>query len=169
MNKRKLWWLMIFFTFPLITFGQEKSISKEKVSVKIQEYVKTNYPEVTKIKYYQEMEGDTIFVEGEFKYKNDKYSLKFYKDQLVEVEVFLLFREIPVEVQLKIKETLDGLNSHYKIIECQEVNPTTNAIYEILVESRVPNTSGNFEFYFDKSGNFIEKNEMSSKPIPSQF
>ena len=150
-------------------FGQEKKISKNKVSLVIHEYIKVNYPSASKIKFYQESEDGKTFIESQFKFNNDTYYLKFQNDVIEEVEVLLPFKEIPENVQIAIKAELDKLFSHYKIEECQEVNPNSNAMYEIIIESRVAKTSGNFELYFDKSGKLLDKKEIISKPIPSQF
>lgn len=158
---------LAFFLMTTITvFGQEKSVGKSNVSLVVQNFIKTNYPTAKKIKYYKVQEGGNTFIEGVFKVNKVEYSLKFFADSLIETEVAVSFCDIPQNAGQMIKSSLDSLFEEYKIIESQEVNPTTNSLYELKIKSK----SGNyFELIYNKSGQLIKKTEIFINPIPSQF
>ena len=157
---------ILFVLTALTVFGQEKSIGQKSISTTIQKYIQVNYPAAKRIKYYQEYEQGTTFIEAEFKQNQTAYSLKFNADSLVETEIDIKFSSILANVQQKITSNLDSLFNGYKILSCQEVNPTTNPLYEINVKTK----SGNYmELYYDKSGTLIKKIEIIVKPISSQF
>ena len=76
------------------------------------------------------------------------------------------FNAIPTREKQTIKSSLDSLFIKYKVLECQEVNPSTNPLFEINIKTK----SGNyFELYYDKSGRLVNKTEQFIKSIPSQF
>jgi hypothetical protein len=162
---------VLFFCllYTIVIYAQEKGINRKRVSPFIANYIKKEFPTASSIKYYREKEGDSIYIESEFKYNRDKYALKFYNESLVEVEIFLKFQEIPVNIQQAIKSSLDSLFLKYKILSCEEVNPQLTISYEINIKSGSGKLSGFYELFFDKSGRLLKKREVIIKPIPSQF
>jgi hypothetical protein len=170
MKKVAVVFTLLLLASSLVAFGQEKRLSKKKVSLPILNHLKTNYPDASKLKFYKEKTGENTFIESEFWDKGKKYALKFLKDSLVEVEIFLEFKEIPTPIQKAILSTLDSSFTHYKILESQEVNPATEqALYEIYVKSKKGKSKGYFELFFDKAGKLVHTIEIIAKPIPSQF
>lgn len=162
--------LLLFSTFLNLTVtAQEIRISKKGVAVKIKEHIKENYPTATRIKYYQEVINDTIFIESEFKFRGNKYAVMFHNEALYEVEIFLAFKDIPTHAQKAIKSTLDSLFTRHKILVCQEVNPGTNLLYEITVEGTSEKSTAFWELFFTPSGRLIKKTEFIVRPIPSHF
>lgn len=158
--------LTLLLLTSLTVFGQEKSISKKNVSMTVQNFIQTNYPTAKRLKYYEEQENGNTFIECEFKLDKVEYSLKFLSDSLVETEISIEFSDITTNQQQSIKANLDSLFTKYKVLECQEVNPKTNPLYEINIKTK----SGNyFELFYDKSGKLVKKTELFIKPIPSQF
>lgn len=157
-------------TFLLLTsltvFGQEKNIGKKNVSMTVQNFIQTNYPNAKRLKYYEEQEDGNTFIECEFKLDKVEYSLKFLADSLVETEISIEFSNIPTNEQQIIKDNLDSVFTKYKVLECQEVNPKTNPLYEINIKSK---SGSYFELFYDKSGKLVKKTELFIKPIPSQF
>jgi len=170
MKKTSIIFAFLLLASSLVALGQEKRLGKKKVSLAIFNHIKAHYPAASKIKFYEEKSGNDTFIESEFKENGNKYALKFLKDSLVEVEVFIAFNKLPEPIQNTIKTTLDSLFEDYKILESQEVNPTTpQVLYEIYVKSRKGKLKGYFELFFDKKGNLVRKQEIINKPIPSQF
>ena len=162
--------LFFFSAFLNLTVtAQEISISEKKVAVKIKAYIKENYPTATRIKYYQEVINDTIFIESEFKFRGNKYAVMFYNEALYEVEIFLAFKDIPTPAQKAIKSKLDSLFTRHKILVCQEVNPRTNLLYEITVEGTSEKSTAFWDLYFTPSGRLVKKTEFIVRPIPSHF
>jgi hypothetical protein len=147
-------------------FGQERSISKKNVSMTVKNFILKNYPTSKRLKYYKEQEKGNTFVECEFKLDKIEYSIKFLDDSLIETEISMEFNAIPTREKQTIKSSLDSLFIKYKVLECQEVNPSTNPLFEINIKTK----SGNyFELYYDKSGRLVNKTEQFIKSIPSQF
>jgi len=165
MNTRTTSLTLLLLT-SLTVFGQEKSICKKKVSITVQKFIQTNYPKVKRLKYYEEYESGNRFIECEFKFDKTEYSLKFLSDSLVETEILIEFRDIPTNQQKIISASLDSFFTKYKVLNCQEVNPKTNPLYEINIKT---NSGNYFELFYNKSGVLIKKTEIIIKPIPSQF
>jgi hypothetical protein len=79
--------LTLILLTSLTVFGQEKRISKKNVSMKVQNFIQTNYPTAKRLRFYEEKDGEQIFIESEFKLGKVEYSLKFLADSLVETEI----------------------------------------------------------------------------------
>ena len=154
---------------PRVTFAQEHRISTKKVPKKIQAFVQTNYSEAGRIKYYQDIEHDTLFIECEFKLGDDQYALQFLHDSLFEVEIYIPFKEIPASVSGQIETELSNRFKKYKIQECFEVNPSTHLQYEINIKGTGKQTNGFYELFFDRTGQFILIREIIFKPITTVF
>jgi len=150
----------------LTVLGQEKRVCKRNFSMKVQNFIHTNYPKAKRLKYYEEQESKTTFIECEFKLDKVEYSLKFLSDSLIETEISIEFGDIASTQQQIIKANLDSLFSKYKVLECKEVNPKKNPLYEINIKTKSDNY---FELFYDKAGKLVKKTEVIIKPIPSQF
>jgi hypothetical protein len=158
--------LTLLLLTSLTVHGQEKRMSKKNVSIKIQNFIQTNYPTAKRLRFYEEQDNGQTFIESEFKLGKVEYSLKFLSDSLVETEISIGFSDIPTNEQQIIKTNLDSLFTKYKLLKCQEVNPKIDPLYEINIKTK----SGNyFELFYDKSGALVKKTELFIKPIPSQF
>jgi len=156
--------ILLLTTFSV--FGQEKHIAKKNVSMKIQNFIQSNYPTAKRLKYYKEKENENTFIECEFKLDKVEYSLKFITDSLIETEISIEFINIPTSQGKIIKANLDSLFTEYTILDVQEVNPKTNSIYEINIKTKSRNY---YELFYDKSGELIKKTEIIIKPISTQF
>jgi hypothetical protein len=157
--------IFLFLSFFKV-LGQEKSISKKKVSKTIQNFITSNYPNAEHVKYFEEKENEQTFIESEFRSGHKIYSLKFLEDKLVETEIEVEFTDLPSASQATIKANLDSLFSTYKILKCEEVNPNTDPLYEVNIKTKDRNY---YELYYSKSGQLIKKNQVIIKPIPTQF
>ncbi len=159
----------LLFLLPFISsfsFSQEKRISAKMISSKINSHLLSSYPTVKKFHFYTEIIAQVPYIECEFKYENDHYSLLFLNDSLIEVEVEVPFSEIPEIERLKISNRLNNDFESYKIIECQKVNQFSNVKYEITLQVK---RKGKFEYYFNSLGEFIEREEETEIPIQTQF
>jgi hypothetical protein len=150
----------------LTAFGQEKRINRNKVPLKVQNFIQTNYPKAKRLKFYIEQENGIIFIECDFKLDNIKNSIKFLGDSLVEREISINFSNTQIQEYQIIKSDIDSRFSKYKVLKSQIVNPITNPIYEISIKTKSNNY---FELNYNKSGQLINKKEILNTIIPSQF
>ncbi|HYK76757.1 MAG TPA: hypothetical protein VEV16_07260 [Daejeonella sp.] len=161
--------LGVLLIHSLILLGQgERGISKMKVPPKISSYIHLHFPNASNIRYYREVNKDTLFIESRFTSQHDKYTLKFQNDTLFKEGVQVLFKEIPAQVQSAIQSKLQSLFSRYYILESHEVNPQSDPFYEIRVKGRAGKSGSFYEIYFDKLGNFVSKREILLEPIPTE-
>ena len=160
----------LFLLFALasssLILAQEKGINCKKVSPTIQKYIADNFPNAKHIRYFIVQEEGQTYIECDFHLNKEDYSLKFLKEKLVETEMEIEFEEFPTDVLMSIMNYLRIENLDFKILECQEVNPGDNSIYEINV--KIPGDHY-YEYFFDKKGRFIRRFEEVISPIPSQF
>jgi hypothetical protein len=162
------------FAFSLIVtnvyFSQEKRLSGKYVSPEIKNYISTNYPTIKKIKFYQEKQKDSIFIEAEFQFGKDEIALKFYNNQLIEKETELEFDEIDENCRTNITSYLTKEYTKYTISECNTVDiPGKKKQFEIYFKGVKNNQSNYYEIYFDEKGNFIKLLEREVSPIQSLF
>ncbi len=160
--------LFLLFALALSSqiLAQEKGVNRKKVSPTIQKYIADTFPNAKHIRYFIEQEEGQTYIECDFHLNKEEYSLKFLKEKLVETEMEIEFEEFPTDVLMSIMNYLRIENPDFKILECQEVNPGDNAIYEINV--KIPGDHY-YEYFFDKKGQFIRRFEEVISPIPSQF
>jgi hypothetical protein len=159
----------LIFSIPSISLGQEKKVCKKNISLSIKNYIKANYEGIKKVKYYQDTKEKITYIEATFEFEEDEYSLKFLNDSLVETEIEISFKELPMDIQKNIQSSLDSNFSKYKILEVQKIDIQDNPMYEISFKGYKQKTKNYFEFFFDKNGMLVSKIEISIKPIPSQF
>ena len=156
----------IFLLISSISFSQEKRIPVKLISPKIKSYLAINYPSVKKVRFYSEIKAQVPYVECEFKYANEEYSLLFLRDSLVEVETEISIGEIPEHERLKIVKRLDEDVVSYKVLECQKVDHLSIVKYEITIRVK---GKAKVEYFFDSLGEFISKEEEVDVPIATQF
>jgi hypothetical protein len=157
--------------FPLYGFPQnDKKISSEKIPFAISSYIKGEYPQFKKVKYYKETINDTIMYEVELRKKEEKFSLLFYENgQLYEVEKEVKYKELQAEIRKNVEAELASRFLKYKINKVQFVNPHLVNKYEMNVKGKTDKGISYFEIYFNKDGKFIELEEIKLKAIPSAF
>jgi len=158
--------LLFALTSSSLILAQEKGINRKKVSPTIQKYVADVFPNAKHISYFIEQEEGKTYIECDFHLNKEEYSLKFLNEKLVETELEIEFKEFPIEIQTSIMNYLRNQNSDFKILECQEVNPGGNDIYEINVKIL---GGCYYEYFFDKKGQFIRRYQEVIEPIPSHF
>ena len=167
--------MRLFKTFAILIachftiLAQDKHLNKKKVSPPITSFIDDNFSSVSHIKYYQEIDNDSLFIEAVFKFNKEKYSLKFFKDSLVEEEIELEFKNFPLDVQLKIETYLTMSFDRFKILESQEVKLNNVLLYELKIKGKKNSMSSFYDVYFDRQGVFKTKEELIVKPIPSLF
>jgi hypothetical protein len=151
------------------SFGQaDKDIKEKDIPPAAKEYLNKNYPDAQNIKYYKELEKDSVFYEAEFKSKADKYSLLFLPDgSLFETEIEMSFEQFPALIKDKISKDLSLRYAKFKINKAEKVNPQTGLKYEISLHGKKGKHSGYFELFYDSNGNFISEEEETLKSIPS--
>ena len=167
--------MKLFKTFTIVIachftiLAQDKHLSKKKVSPSITSFVAHNFSSASHIRYYQEIDHDSLFIEAVFKFNKEEYSLKFFKDSLIEEEIELEFKNLPLDVQHKIETYLTTSFDCFKILECQEVKLNKALLYELKIKGKKNSTSNFYDIYFDRKGIFKTKEELIVQPIPSLF
>ena len=150
--------------------SQEKRLVSKYVSNEIKNYISANYPTIKKVKFYQEKQNDSLFIEAEFDYGKDEISLKFFNNELIEKETELELDEIPQQVGKNINNYLATEYTKYKITECNlvEIAKKKN-LYEIYIKGTKNNKSNYYEIYFDELGNRLKTVEVEVKPIQTLY
>ena len=169
MHRKTLFSLLLFLVSVLAIQAQETRLRTQEVPAAIKEHIASHYPTASRIRYYREVYFDTVFVESEFRFRGEKYSLRFYEEALHEVEIYISFNEIPTRTQAKIRSTLDSLFNRYRILYIQEVNPRTDLQYEINVKGVREKSVDFYELFLDPTGRLLRINNVFIEPIPSQF
>jgi hypothetical protein len=169
MYRKTLLSFLFFWVSVLAVQAQETKLHKQEVPAAIKEHIASHYPTASRIRYYREVYFDTIFVESEFRFRGEKYSLRFYNETLHEVEIYISFNEIPIQTQANIQSTLDSLFTRYRILYIQEVNPRTDLQYEVNVKGAREKSVDFYELFLDPTGGLLRINKVFIEPIPSQF
>lgn len=151
-------------------YAQEKRIKQKLISGEIKNYITANYPTVKKVKFYQERQNDSIFIEAEFHVGKDEISLKFFQNQWIEKETEFEFQEIAEELKANINNYLRTEYTKHKISECYLVEtPKKNNLFEIYIQGTKNKASNFYEIYFDEKGNFIKSEIIETAPIQSLY
>jgi len=169
MRKLKEVMLIAFFCAITINYAtaQEAKISAKKISPSIIQNLDKDYHERGKTKFYVEKKNDSLYIEANFKFKNQNHSLIFDKNgNLKEVEIEIKWNELSDSIKKVIENKLLTKYNSFKITKIQIVNPRSlNALYEINIKSK-----GNaYEVFFDKEGKIINYKELEFSPINTQF
>ena len=150
-------------------FAQEKRIPKADAPSSIKQYILGNYSGFKKDKYYKEVEGNNTFIECEFLYQGEEYSVKFMGDSLIEEEQSIEWEEMPSIAKVAITQYFIDLYSDlgkFRILEIQKINPQSELKFELTVKAKGGNE---LEFVFDRNGKQLAKIPINNTPIPSNF
>lgn len=146
--------------------AQEVRMREDEIPAAVRSYVSAHCSEAKRLRYFKETEEGRQFIEVEFVEDHREHSIKFEGDKLIETEVEIAFDDIALHAKQRIEAKLKELNTSYKIIECQEVNATSNPQFELEIKGAKDRY---FELLFDHDGNLIHQSEIVVKPISSQF
>ena len=166
MNVRSLLVFLALAALSTSARAQEVHMRESDVSPAIRAYVSEHCNQAKRLRYFKETESGQQFIEVEFVEDHREQSIKFLNDVLYETEVEIAFDDIELTAKQRIESELQKLYTHYKIIECQEVNRATKPHVEIEVRG---SKNRYFELLFDQAGNLVHQSEINVKPIPNQF
>jgi len=163
--------LIIILLFPNVLLAQrDKSISVKNIPQVIQAYLLKDYPCHTHVSYFIEYDGDTMCYEADFTYMKQKYSLLFDTlGNVFETEIEISFEKIPESIEKLIEDKLSFDLSKYKVMIVQTVDYRGKLLYEIQVRGKRNKDVEFYEYYFNRSGEFVKVKTIYLKPIPSLF
>ncbi len=171
-------YLLFFILLSLIcenVFAQEKRAKKAEIPAKMMDFIKKNYPNHSKLKFYKEIKNDTLYFESTFYSDKNEHTLSFDKiGNLEETEITLPFEKIPMEIKQKIKDYLKNNFLKFKVKKTQEVDLKGVLLYEFAIKAKrktEKNTTEKsiYEIYFDRKGDFIKIETIKLNSIQSLF
>ncbi|HET8858878.1 hypothetical protein [Marivirga sp.] len=188
-------YLLVGFSFILysnISFAQEQEIGEKyerEEKIKEEEFpkpalelIKPILKKGTRTRYFKDHDEDTYYFEVKTIYKEEKISIKFYKDgSLLDIEILKEFNELPVDIQKHIQQYFQSNYKKYQLNRIQiqynreeeyedgkiEIDDDEEYVEEFLeldledliikyeIEAEVlneDNERGFFEFLFDVEG-----------------
>jgi len=168
---KKIVFLTIYLLFFEFAEAQtEKHTRQIEIPDKMIDYIRENYPNYSKIRFYKEAHKDKVYYESVFWFDNEEYNLLFdVYGNLYETEITLTFKELPTQIGQKIKDYLMTDFIKYKITKTQEVEANHVFLYEIAIRGRSKTEKGFYEVYFDRAGSFIKKDLIKLKSIQSRY
>ena len=181
---------LAFITLPNISFTQETDVKYEKEEkIKQSEFPESAIELIDPIlkkgkrtRYFKDHEKDNYFFEVKTIYKEEKISIKFYKDgSLLDIEILKELNELPKDIQEKILQYFQSNYKKHQLVRIQiqynreeeyeegelEIDDDEEYLEEFLemdiedliikyeIEAEVvdeKNERGFFEFLFDDEG-----------------
>lgn len=132
----------------------EKRVSSEEAPAPMLQFLREKYPEMRRLKYYEERNESGRFFEAKFCFEKFRYSVKFTPEgELVDTERQIPYKTIPAEVARQVEQQLSTQFQRYKVTKTQEVLKSGRAIgYELEIRGKRESELGLFEGQFDTSG-----------------
>lgn len=177
--------VLILF-IPLLAICQEKiereyRIKQEEVPQPAIDFIIKTYSDSLKVKWYKEESDKGKSYEAKLKWNDNKHSVEFGLDGLVQdIEIEAGVESIPEEILKKVESELEANFTKYKIRKIQvqysgSASQLTNAIktidyrevlqkFEIVFEAKEENELSLWEGLFDIKGNILSKRRIIEKP-----
>jgi hypothetical protein len=162
--------LMVFvFFLSFSAFPQsDKNIRNKDVPALVKGFMKKNYPNATKVKYYIEKQNDSTFYEAAFNYLKDDYTLLISSEgKLYKTEIVILYDELPLPIKNTISKDLSDRFEKYTIKKVEQVNPDHELKYKINILGKQKHHEGYFDVYYNRQGSYISAEQETLKSIPS--
>jgi hypothetical protein len=137
---------------------REERIKAKDFPTKSHDFLRKNFSEAKRIRYYRETEGDTKSYEAKFKKVNDFYSVKFTeKGEIYDVEKTVKPENISEEERGILKGALSKLFFRYNIKKLQLQFSSDNSFfgYEVEIKGFAQEEEGYFEINLDRIGNVV--------------
>ena len=162
---KKLFSILIFTIFQIPLFGQkievEKRIKKSEFPTVAETFIKEKFSEKKRIKYFKEINGDTIHYEAKFKSDGYCYSVEFFDNgQLEDIEKKIQENELPAATQKNINDYFARHYKKYKIKKIQEQTGHGTTRYEIEAKGKDQSGTYLYEFLFSETGLFIQRQKI---------
>ncbi|MBN2745654.1 MAG: hypothetical protein JXR34_02925, partial [Bacteroidales bacterium] len=159
---------------------KEYRIKKDKIPENAQKWMRQNFPEAKKIKWYQEVSNGKTTFEAKLKWKKTSYSVEFDSiGTLEDVEMTIDFEEIELEARKSIEQYFLGNYKKHKILKVQkqfsgdlsqfrqyletpnQIGITTN--YEIEFQGITSDSNELYEALFNQSGQLITRKTIKTE------
>ncbi|MGM0581547.1 MAG: hypothetical protein ACQETL_12745 [Bacteroidota bacterium] len=171
-------------------YEKEEKIEQEEFPKPALKLIKPILKKGKRTRYFKDYNKDTYFYELKTIYKDEKISIKFYKDgSLLDIEILKEMEELPEEIQRQIQDYFKSNYKKYKLNRIQiqynreeeyedgelEIDDDEEYIEEFLemdledliikyeIEAEVvdeENGRGFFEFLFDAKGKVEQINKI---------
>ncbi len=154
---------------------REKKIKQEAIPTEMNQTLKSLINKASKVKYFEEFDGEQITYECKFKLHKQRYSAEFDSiGKLEDIEVIVCFTELSKDLQQTISEHLvqypdfkiqktqkqyssDLLSDRVVIQHAFENSLKPTIRYEIIVELKEKKSWSVYEMLFDSDGYFISQ------------
>ena len=141
----------------------EKRIHRSEFPSSALQWLEAEYPALHKDRYFMEYTADTTNFEAKFCWEKVHYSIEFLSDgRLKDIEKQVKFSLIPTSPKKIMEEHFDADFKKWKVSRCQEqwVPGRIEKWYEIVVKGRDETGAVKYEYHFDESGRFLERQEI---------
>ena len=147
----------------------EKKIPESEFPPTAVQWVKKEYPNHKKIKYFIEIEKDLINYEAKFCWEKEKYSTVFLKDgELYEIEKEIKYNTLSSSIRNNIEKQLNADFKKWKLARLQErtLPPSPVITYELLAKGKDESGVIIYNYYFSKNGELLKKEKIT---LPSKI
>ncbi len=168
-NYLLLFFLTVFFSVIIAACGKAQKIDVEKKIPESEfppaavQWLKKEYSNQIKIRYFIEIEADVINYEAKFCFEKEKYSIVFLKDgELCEIEKEIEYSILPASTQKNIELQLNADFKKWKIARLQErtLPPSPILTYELLAKGKGESGVIIYNYYFSKNGEVLKKSKI---------
>jgi hypothetical protein len=120
--------ILTFISLPNISYTQETDVKYEKEEkIKQEEFPKSALELIDTIlkkgkrtRYFKDHEEDNYFFEVKTIYRDEKISIKFYKDgSLLDIEILKEFNELSKDIQEKIQQYFQSKYKKHQLVRIQ--------------------------------------------------
>jgi hypothetical protein len=161
---------LLFFLWMEGFAQSEKKIKKEKVPANIQNYIKKNYPDGHKIRYFKEQHQDTVLYVARLRTKKERLVMEFFENgELYEIEREEEFENLPASTQAAIQKDLVSRFHQFHILKVEFVNPHMKTEHELTIKAKTEQGTQFLEVFYDEHGSFIRMSELKLKAIQTMF
>ncbi len=180
--------LVVFFLFTQ-ALGQEKRERQKKIKPHQMpsgtlELLRQSMPDLKKVRYYEETDGDHLSYEAKFLIQKRFFSVEFSKEGLLEdVEVKISYKNLSSPLRNQIEHYLKQESEIFKVIKAQKqykhtgADPQTTLVialhegeseaifFELEVDMNKGKGWSSYEILFDRNGRFVSKRRIVTRSL----
>lgn len=180
--------LLIFFLFATVPISAqekreyERAISLEDAPEKALYWIESSFPDVNKIKWYEEFNSGLQSFEAKFTWQGYKRSIEFDEyGALEDIESLISFREIPREARQRLIRYFQQHYEKYKVrrVQCQLSGKPGDVLialksndsagvskrYEVEYYGKTEDENQLWEGLFSDSGQLISKRKVVVRSV----
>ena len=148
------------------------------------ELLRQSMPDLKKVRYYEETDGDNLSYEAKFQFQKRFFSVEFSKEGLLEdVEVKISYKNLPSPLRNQIEHYLKQESEIFKVIKAQKqykhtgADPQTTLVialqegeseaifFELEVDMNKGKGWSSYEILFDRNGRFVSKRRIVTRSL----